>query len=83
MKEPVREKFLVFGAPQIEDAEINEVVDSLRSSWLGTDPEVAKFEEMVRDRRDLSVREGLWRYERSARDIFPYWGFGNGVSRSK
>ncbi len=44
---PVRPKdrFLVFGAPQIEQAEIDEVVDSIRSGWLGTGPKVARFED--------------------------------------
>ena len=36
--------FLVFGAPQINDAEIAEVEACLRSSWLGTGPRVAQFE---------------------------------------
>jgi dTDP-4-amino-4,6-dideoxygalactose transaminase len=40
----MRERFLVFGAPLIGDAEIDEVVDSLRSGWLGTGPKVARFE---------------------------------------
>lgn len=44
----MRDQFLVFGAPQIEEAEINEVVDSLRSGWLGTGPKVARFEEQFR-----------------------------------
>jgi len=39
-----RERFLVFGAPAIEEAEIQEVVDSIRSGWLGTGPKVARFE---------------------------------------
>ena len=43
-EEPVRDKFLVFGAPLIEEAEIDEVVASLRSGWLGTGPKVARFE---------------------------------------
>jgi dTDP-4-amino-4,6-dideoxygalactose transaminase len=43
-----RKKFLVFGAPQVTDAEISEVVDTLRSGWLGTGPKVARFEEMFR-----------------------------------
>ena len=42
---PVRDKFLVFGQPLIEDAEIQEVVDTLKSGWLGTGPKVHKFEE--------------------------------------
>ncbi len=43
---PVRpkERFLVFGAPAIEEPEIEEVVRSLRSGWLGTGPKVAQFE---------------------------------------
>jgi dTDP-4-amino-4,6-dideoxygalactose transaminase len=36
--------FLVFGAPQIEEAEIEDVVACLRSGWLGTGPRVAQFE---------------------------------------
>ena len=48
MNRRVRDRFLVFGAPLIEEPEINEVVDTLRSGWLGTGPKVAKFEEMFR-----------------------------------
>lgn len=36
--------FLVFGAPAIGEEEIAEVVDSMRSGWLGTGPKVARFE---------------------------------------
>lgn len=42
---PVREDFLVFGAPLIEEEEIQEVVDTLRSGWLGTGPKTKRFEE--------------------------------------
>ena len=38
------ERFLVFGAPAIQEEEILEVVDCLRSGWLGTGPRVARFE---------------------------------------
>lgn len=43
---PIRPKdrFLVFGAPAIEEAEIHEVVASIKSGWLGTGPKVARFE---------------------------------------
>ncbi len=41
-------EFLVFGAPAIEESEIQEVVASLRSGWLGTGPKVAQFEEDFR-----------------------------------
>jgi dTDP-4-amino-4,6-dideoxygalactose transaminase len=43
----VRDEFLVFGKPLIGDAEIDEVVDSLRSGWIGTGPKVRRFEEAV------------------------------------
>ena len=36
--------FLVFGSPQIEREEIDEVVACMESSWLGTGPRVAKLE---------------------------------------
>ena len=39
-----RNEFLVFGAPTIEQAEIEEVIASLKSGWLGTGPKVARFE---------------------------------------
>ena len=43
---PVREpeRYLVFGRPAIGEAEIAEVVDTLRSGWIGTGPKVARFE---------------------------------------
>jgi dTDP-4-amino-4,6-dideoxygalactose transaminase len=36
--------FIVFGAPQIQQAEIDEVTATLESGWLGTGPKVARFE---------------------------------------
>jgi dTDP-4-amino-4,6-dideoxygalactose transaminase len=36
----------VFGAPLIGDAEINEVVDSMKKGWIGTGPKVARFQDM-------------------------------------
>ncbi len=41
----IRDEFLVYGNPAIEEAEIAEVVDSLRSGWIGTGPKVALFEQ--------------------------------------
>jgi dTDP-4-amino-4,6-dideoxygalactose transaminase len=40
----LKDNFLVFGQPLIEQAEIDEVVDSLKKSWLGSGPKVEKFE---------------------------------------
>jgi len=48
MTQPIRDTYLVFGAPLIGDAEIDEVVDSMRKGWLGTGPKVARFEEGFR-----------------------------------
>jgi len=45
--------FIVFGEPQIEDAEIDEVVATMKSHWLGTGPKVAQFESDFADYRHL------------------------------
>ena len=42
-----KEYYIVFGSPAIEEAEIEEMVKTLRSGWLGTGPKVAQFENMV------------------------------------
>lgn len=42
-------KYIVFGSPLIEEAEIAEVCDTLRSGWIGTGPRVKRFEEMFRE----------------------------------
>lgn len=47
-----RKDFLIFGAPAIEDAEIDEVVATMKTGWLGTGPKVAQFE------KDFSVYKG-------------------------
>jgi dTDP-4-amino-4,6-dideoxygalactose transaminase len=44
-----REEFLVFGSPLIGEAEIAEVVDCLRSGWIGTGPKVNRFERMLEE----------------------------------
>lgn len=43
--ESTQPPFLVFGAPQIGEEEIAEVVACMRSGWLGTGPRVAQFEQ--------------------------------------
>ena len=43
----MRESFLIFGSPVIGEEEIAEVVDSLRSGWVGTGPKVQRFERML------------------------------------
>ena len=44
---PMRDSFLIFGSPSIGEEEIAEVVDSLRSGWVGTGPKVQRFETML------------------------------------
>jgi dTDP-4-amino-4,6-dideoxygalactose transaminase len=44
-----RKDYLVFGSPLIEEPEIQEVVDTLRSGWLGTGPKVSKFEDIFKE----------------------------------
>jgi dTDP-4-amino-4,6-dideoxygalactose transaminase len=39
-----RDSYLVFGSPELLDAEIEEVMATLRSAWIGTGPRVARFE---------------------------------------
>lgn len=41
--------FIVFGSPQIQREEIDEVVATLESGWLGTGPRVAAFEQAFAD----------------------------------
>jgi dTDP-4-amino-4,6-dideoxygalactose transaminase len=43
----LREEFLIYGRPTIGEAEIAEVVDTLRSGWVGTGPRVHRFEDML------------------------------------
>lgn len=42
---PLRDSFLVYGAPDLREQEIQEVVATLRSGWIGSGPKVARFEE--------------------------------------
>jgi dTDP-4-amino-4,6-dideoxygalactose transaminase len=47
IEKPVRDSYLVFGSPQILETEIEEVVATLRSGWIGTGPKVAQFEKNI------------------------------------
>ena len=57
--EPLREEFLVFGSPLIEEPEIEEVVDSLRRGWPGTGPKVARFEKDFARYKDMPYAAAL------------------------
>lgn len=41
---PIRQKFLIFGAPRFFKAELKEMLETLRSGWWGTGPKVLQFE---------------------------------------
>jgi dTDP-4-amino-4,6-dideoxygalactose transaminase len=43
----MRDSYLIFGQPLIEEPEIEEVVKCMRAAWLGTGPKVAQFEQLV------------------------------------
>jgi dTDP-4-amino-4,6-dideoxygalactose transaminase len=59
---PVRERLLVFGQPVIDVAAIDEVIDTLRSGWLGRGPKTEEFEarfaEYVGVRHACAVNSG-------------------------
>jgi len=44
-----RNKFLPFHKPSIEDEEISEVIDTLKSGWITTGPKTKLFEEKFRE----------------------------------
>lgn len=44
----LRKDYLVFGSPIIEEDEISEVIDTLRSGWIGTGKKTHAFEEMFK-----------------------------------
>lgn len=45
----MRKEFLTFGSPAIGEEEIDEVLDTIRSGWLGTGPKTARFEREFAD----------------------------------
>lgn len=55
----MRKKMLVFGQPDIKQAEINEVVDSLNKCWLGTGPKVHLFEKKFSEYKNINYSVAL------------------------
>ena len=47
--QPVRDRFLVFGVPCLDQAEYDEVMDTLQSGWIGTGPKALQFEREFAD----------------------------------
>ena len=46
---PMRDDYLVFGAPDLREAEMAEVQEAMRSGWIGSGPRVVRFEAAFRD----------------------------------
>jgi len=47
--QPVRKNYLIFGSPLLLEEDIDEVVATLRSGWIGTGPRAAAFEKAFRE----------------------------------
>ena len=60
-----RDTFIPYNVPDITDAEINEVVDTLRSGWLAKGPKTIEFEKRFADYLGRAYRN--LRSERGAR----------------
>ena len=48
------DEFIVFGAPDIRQSEVDEVVQSLESGWLGTGPKVQQLEQSFASYRGVA-----------------------------
>jgi dTDP-4-amino-4,6-dideoxygalactose transaminase len=46
MENNLRKEYLVFGSPIIENEEINAVINTFKSKWIGTGPRVNEFESL-------------------------------------
>jgi dTDP-4-amino-4,6-dideoxygalactose transaminase len=57
MSQPSEDPFIVFGAPDISEDEIAEVIATLRSGWLGTGPRGARFENDFADYRGVGASQ--------------------------
>lgn len=49
--------FITFGAPDIRDPEIEEVLATMKSGWLGTGPKVTAFEAAIAARKDVPANQ--------------------------
>jgi dTDP-4-amino-4,6-dideoxygalactose transaminase len=58
---PVRNKedFLVFAAPLIGEEEVDEVVNTLKSGWLGSGPKVSEFESAFKNYKNADYAVAL------------------------
>lgn len=45
---PIRKSFLIFGKPNISAQDIQEVIKTIKSGWIGTGPKTFEFEDRIR-----------------------------------
>lgn len=55
----MRQNYLIFGQPLLEQPEIDEVVACMKSAWLGTGPKAAEFERRVAAYKGVPHAVGL------------------------
>jgi len=55
----MRDKYLVFGAPEITSADIKKVISALESGWIGTGPQTAILEETFCDYKKVPFGAAL------------------------
>lgn len=53
----MEDQFIVFGKPDIQQAEIDEVVETMESTWLGTGPKVALFEKKFAEYKGIEANQ--------------------------
>ncbi|MFX1297589.1 MAG: UDP-4-amino-4,6-dideoxy-N-acetyl-beta-L-altrosamine transaminase, partial [Promethearchaeota archaeon] len=46
---PIRKEFLPYGTQWLDNEEIEEVIDTLKSAWITTGPKMKKFEDMFKN----------------------------------
>lgn len=55
----MNQDFIVFGAPDICEEEILEVITTMRSGWLGTGPKVKEFEELFAAFKGMDAEQAV------------------------
>jgi dTDP-4-amino-4,6-dideoxygalactose transaminase len=70
--------FLVFGKPLISEEDIKEVVDCLKSGWIGTGPRVKHFEEMFREYKGVKHAAAVNSCTAALHLVLEAIGIGNG-----
>jgi dTDP-4-amino-4,6-dideoxygalactose transaminase len=70
--------FIVFGRPDIQEIDIDEVVDTLRSGWIGTGPKAARLEERFAEYTEAPYAVATNSCTAAMHLAFVALGFGDG-----